>query len=127
MKEIIRLTESDLNNIVKKVISEIGDTYNGVSALGRVAGRAHANGDMATYGKAYGRFNSAENDRNANDEAGEFDYDGFFDYEQDRQYYYTLMLRDKEFLNKLVDVYKAYTEGYGYEEMEEYFMENFDE
>lgn len=58
MKKVIRLTESDLYNMVREAINEIGDTPKGQYALGAVSGRATANlhniyGDIKNDGYDY--------------------------------------------------------------------------
>ena len=53
MKQIIRLTESDLHDIVmetvNKMLNEIGDTDKGQRLLGRLAARKSTNGDLNGY------------------------------------------------------------------------------
>ena len=45
--ELIRLTESDLHNIVKEVLKEIGDTTKGQYLLGALMGRKLKNKDKS--------------------------------------------------------------------------------
>ena len=70
MKQVIRLTESDLHRVikesVKKILNEIGDTVGGQHALGAVEGRASErahrammNGDEAEYEKQKGIADNA--------------------------------------------------------------------
>ena len=53
MRKIIRLTESDLHNIVKesvnRILKEVGETDNGQRLLGRLAARKSTNGDINGY------------------------------------------------------------------------------
>lgn len=59
-KKIIKLTESDLHRIVdesiKKVLNEIGDTNRGQFMLGRLAGRKYANNHTADGFDEYGKI-----------------------------------------------------------------------
>ena len=66
-REIIRLTESDLHNIVKetvnKVLNEIGDTEDGQRLLGRLAARKSTSGKINDY---YNVSDYAKEKRNGN-------------------------------------------------------------
>ena len=112
-KKSIRLTESDLRRIVmgsvKKVINEIGDTRWGAERLGALAGRAYARGNNALGDEAeeyYDNIYSNTPDSKENDE----NYNEFW-LAQDKQYYYESMLRDKDFLRKMIPAYSYYLDG----------------
>lgn len=75
-KKTIKLTESDLKNLLKEsvtnVLNEIGDTPRGQYALSAVAGRAsarakmaRANGNQEEYWKQMDKFNNTENYRDS--------------------------------------------------------------
>jgi hypothetical protein len=55
MEKIIRLTESDLHNIVKesvnRILKEVGETENGQRLLGRLAARKSTSGDYDGYAR----------------------------------------------------------------------------
>ena len=58
MKQIIRLTEDDINNVVKEVIQEIVSEYGTPEQLGAIAARRKLRGDDADevhrYANAHG-------------------------------------------------------------------------
>ena len=117
-KKLIRLTESDLHRIVKEsvkkiMINELGDTRNGQEMLGRVAGRAFANGND-DFGNKVGKY--------ADDAAELYDdsidshpYEEHFDDGMKNQYAYEQMMQDKDFLKKMARVYAV--KDYGYDDM----------
>lgn len=60
-KQLVRLTESDLNNIIKEsvniILNEIGDTHRGQYMLGRLSNRQHH--DYGKFAPRNGEYNSA--------------------------------------------------------------------
>lgn len=125
MKKRIRLTESDLRRIVKEsvkrvMVNEIGDTWKGASALGAVAGRAYARGNDKLGDRAYDEYENA-------DVKPENDYPGsMFSGNMEDYYNFEKMTQDKEFLWKLVPIYDAYINDYGYDEMLALFEDEFE-
>ena len=66
-RQLIRLTESDLHNIVKeavnKILNEVGDTEDGQHLLGRLAAKKSTSGDLDGY---YDVSDYAKEKRNGN-------------------------------------------------------------
>jgi hypothetical protein len=121
MKKRVRLTESDLRRIVKEsvrrvMVNELGDTPGGQYMLGRVAGRRYSKESPNDDDYANDVSDYAENAK-PDEKYEDFPMSLMFDSGAEDQYAYEKMMQDKVFLHKIIGVYSAYMNDYGYDDM----------